>query len=167
MENVDTTKKSSIVAKRLEENFHKVKGGLFKRSRVYVTLFNDLGMNVTVHCKSGDGNLGPHFIQYPTGFYEFNFKPNPRGTTDYYFWNFLECDDKGPIKLIKAVIGVDRRESTVRIYEMMMRSGWGSTLEANEHVVKVLGKGFRRLGEQSLAVDVKGLTKGNLEKLRV
>ena len=53
-------------------------------SRVYVTLFNDLGMNVTVHCKSGDGDLGPHFIQYPNGFYQFNFKPNPFGTTDYY-----------------------------------------------------------------------------------
>ena len=46
----------------------------------------------------------------------------------------------------------DRRESTVRIYEMMRRSKWGSTLEANEFVVKVLGKGFRSLGEQSLVV---------------
>ena len=42
-----------------------------------------------------------------------------------------------------------------------------STLEANEFVVKVLGKGFRSLGEQSLVVDVKGLTRDNLEKLRV
>ena len=46
----------------------------------------------------------------------------------------------------------DRRESTVRIYEMMRRSKWGSTLKANEFVVKVLGKGFRSLGEQSLVV---------------
>ena len=61
----------------------------------------------------------------------------------------------------------DKRESTVRIYEMMMRSKWGSTLEANEFVVKLLGKGFRSLGEQSLVVDVKGLTRDNLEKLRV
>ena len=61
----------------------------------------------------------------------------------------------------------DRRESTVRIYEMMRRSKWGSTLEANEFVVKVLGKGFRSLGEQSLVVDFKGLTRDNLEKLRV
>ena len=61
----------------------------------------------------------------------------------------------------------DRRESTVRIYEMMRRSKWGSTLEAIEFVVKVLGKGFRSLGEQSLVVDVKGLTRDNLEKLRV
>ena len=61
----------------------------------------------------------------------------------------------------------DRRESTVRIYEMMRRSKWGSTLEENEFVVKVLGKGFRSLGEQSFVVDVKGLTRDNLEKLRV
>ena len=61
----------------------------------------------------------------------------------------------------------DRRELTVRIYEMMRRSKWGSTLEANEFVVKVLGKGFRSLGEQSLVVDFKGLTRDNLEKLRV
>ena len=61
----------------------------------------------------------------------------------------------------------DRRESTVRIYEMMRRSKWGSTLEAIEFVVKVLGKGFRSLGEQSFVVDVKGLTRDNLEKLRV
>ena len=61
----------------------------------------------------------------------------------------------------------DRRESTVRIYGMMRRSKWGSTLKANEFVVKVLGKGFRSLGEQSLVVDVKGLTRDNLEKLRV
>ena len=61
----------------------------------------------------------------------------------------------------------DRRESTVRIYEMMRRNKWGSTLEANEFVVTVLGKGFRSLGEQSLVVDVKGLTRDNLEKLRV
>ena len=69
--------------------------------------------------------------------------------------------------MIKAVIGTDRRELNIRIYEMMMRSGWGSTLEANEYVVKVLGKGFRRVGEQSLTVDVKGLTRGNLEILSV
>ena len=59
----------------------------------------------------------------------------------------------------------DRRESTVRIYEMMRRSKWGSTLEANEFVVKVLGKGFRSLGEQSLVVDVKGLTRGQFGKI--
>ena len=57
--------------------------------------------------------------------------------------------------------------STVRIYAMMKRSGWGSTFEADEYVVKVLSKGLRRLGEESLAVEVKGLSRSNLEKLRV
>ena len=79
----------------------------------------------------------------------------------------IQCDDKGLIRLIKAVIGADRRESTVRIYAMMKRSGWGSTFEADEYVVKVLSKGLRRLGEESLAVEVKGLSRSNLEKLRV
>ncbi|KAF3945741.1 hypothetical protein CMV_027913 [Castanea mollissima] len=79
----------------------------------------------------------------------------------------IQCDDKGLIRLIKAVIGADRRESTVRIYEMMKRSGWGSTFEADEYVVKVLSKGLRRLGEESLAVEVKGLSRANLEKLSV
>ena len=65
-------------------SFHKVKGGLFVRNRVYVELFNDLGLNVTVHCKSGHNDLGSHFIQYPNGFYQFNFKPNTFGTSDYY-----------------------------------------------------------------------------------
>ena len=79
----------------------------------------------------------------------------------------IQCDDKGLIGLIKAVIGADRRESTVRIYEMKKRSGWGSTFEADEYVVKVLSKGLRRLGEENLAVEVKGLSRSNLEKLRV
>ena len=79
----------------------------------------------------------------------------------------IQCDDKGLIRLIKAVIGADRWESTVRIYEMMKRSGWGSTFEADEYVVKVLSKGLRRLGEESLAVEVKELSRSNLEKLRV
>ena len=83
------------------------------------------------------------------------------------WWDGIQCDDKGLIGLIKAVIGADGRESTVRIYEMMKRSGWGSTFEADEYVVKVLSKGLRRLGEESLAVEVKGLSRGNLEKLRV
>ncbi|KAM5579105.1 protein THYLAKOID ASSEMBLY 8, chloroplastic [Rosa sericea] len=66
--------------------------------------------------------------------------------------------DKGLIRLIKAVIGADRRESTVRIYEMLKRNGWGSSsFKADEYMVRVLSKGLRRLGEAELAdeVDVK------------
>ncbi|XP_023522652.1 protein THYLAKOID ASSEMBLY 8, chloroplastic-like [Cucurbita pepo subsp. pepo] len=66
----------------------------------------------------------------------------------------IQCDDKGLIKLIKAVIGGDRRESTVRIYRMMKRSGWGSTIKADDYTVRVLSKGLRRLGEMEMADEV-------------
>lgn len=76
----------------------------------------------------------------------------------------IHCDDKGLIRLVKAVIGAGRRESTVRIYRMMKRSGWGSSIEADEYVVKVLSKGLRSVGEEGLGDEVKRV---NLEKLRV
>lgn len=76
----------------------------------------------------------------------------------------IQCDDKGLIRLVKAVIGAERRESTVRIYEMMKRSGWGSSFEADEYLVRVLSKGLKRLGEEGLGDEVKRV---NLEKLRV
>ncbi|KAL0015499.1 hypothetical protein SO802_002568 [Lithocarpus litseifolius] len=80
----------------------------------------------------------------------------------------IQCDDKWLIRLIKAVISADRRESTIKIYKMMKRSGWRSTFEADEYVVKALSKELRRLEEESLAIEVKGaLSKGNLEGLRV
>lgn len=66
----------------------------------------------------------------------------------------IQCDDKGLIKLIKAVVGGDRRESTVRIYRMMRRSGWGSASKADEYMVRVLSKGLRRLGEVELADEI-------------
>ncbi|XP_050382351.1 protein THYLAKOID ASSEMBLY 8, chloroplastic [Argentina anserina] len=63
--------------------------------------------------------------------------------------------DKGLIRLIKAVVGADRRESTVRIYEMLKRNGWGSSgFEADEYMVRVLSKGLRKLGEAELADEV-------------
>ncbi|XP_059427767.1 protein THYLAKOID ASSEMBLY 8, chloroplastic [Corylus avellana] len=76
----------------------------------------------------------------------------------------IQCDDKGLIRLVKAVIGAGRRESTVRIYRMMKRSGWGSSIEADEYVVRVLSKGLRSVGEEGLGDEVKRV---NLEKLRV
>nr|POF09480.1 hypothetical protein CFP56_49245 [Quercus suber] len=46
--------------------------------------------------------------------------------------------------------------------------GWvGGTFKVDEYVVKVLSKGLRRLREESLAVEVKGLSRGHSEKLRV
>ncbi|KAJ7963035.1 Pentatricopeptide repeat-containing protein family [Quillaja saponaria] len=66
----------------------------------------------------------------------------------------FECDDKGLINLIKGVIGADRRESTVRIYGLMKKSGWGSSIQSDEYVIKVLSNGLRRLGEESLADEI-------------
>lgn len=66
-------------------------------------------------------------------------------------------DKKGLSRLIKALIGAERRESTVRIYGVMKRSGWGCTgsrVEVDEYVAKVLSKGLRRFGEMDLARQV-------------
>ncbi|KAM4099652.1 hypothetical protein ACB094_05G008300 [Castanea mollissima] len=67
-------------------SFHKVKGGLFERKRVYVELFNDLGLNVTIHCKFGHNDLGSHIIhsdyycnfQWPNNFHWFDIYPFDR-----------------------------------------------------------------------------------------
>lgn len=84
----------------------------------------------------------------------------------------VPCDDKGLIRLIRAVIAAERRESTVRIYGMMKRSGWGSrSFKADEYTVRVLSKGLRRLGEVGLADEVEGefesLSRVNFDKLSV
>ncbi|GAB2293519.1 hypothetical protein Dimus_027726 [Dionaea muscipula] len=71
----------------------------------------------------------------------------------------IECGEgKGLSRLIRALIGAERRESTVRIYGLMKRSGWGSGGggggEVDEYVAKVLSRGLRRLGEVGLALEV-------------
>lgn len=71
-------------------------------------------------------------------------------------------DDKGLAELIKAVVGAGRRESTVRIYEMMKRRGWG---EGDEYVGKVLSNGFRSFGEEALADEVERECKKCFDKL--
>ncbi|KAG7559016.1 hypothetical protein ISN45_Aa05g006250 [Arabidopsis thaliana x Arabidopsis arenosa] len=64
-------------------------------------------------------------------------------------------DDKALAKLIRAVVGAERRESVVRVYTLMRESGWGSeSWEADEYVAEVLSKGLLRLGEQDLASQV-------------
>ncbi|ESQ27011.1 hypothetical protein EUTSA_v10019037mg [Eutrema salsugineum] len=63
--------------------------------------------------------------------------------------------DKALTKLIKAVVGAERRETAVRIYEMMREGGWGSeSWQADEYVAEVLRKGLKRLGEEDLATQV-------------
>ncbi|GMP34917.1 hypothetical protein CsSME_00007587 [Camellia sinensis var. sinensis] len=66
----------------------------------------------------------------------------------------IECDDKGLVRLVKALIAAERVESTVRIYGLMKRSGWGATCVADEYVAKVLSRGLRRLGEWRLADEI-------------
>lgn len=84
----------------------------------------------------------------------------------------IQCEEgKGLLRLVKALIGARRKESTVRIYGMMKRSGWGSTYEVNEYMGRVLSKGLRRFGEVELADEIDEeigrLFKGILVKPRV
>lgn len=66
----------------------------------------------------------------------------------------IQSDEKGLVRLVKALIEAERLEYVVRIYELMKKSGWGSTLQVDEYVAKVLSKGFRRMGESSLADEI-------------
>ncbi|KAL5160383.1 Protein THYLAKOID ASSEMBLY 8, chloroplastic [Glycine soja] len=64
----------------------------------------------------------------------------------------IKCDDhKGLASLIKAVVAARSRESTVRIYGLMKKSGYGSVTEPDEYVVKVLVNGLKSFGEEALA----------------
>ncbi|KAK4267429.1 hypothetical protein QN277_024211 [Acacia crassicarpa] len=76
----------------------------------------------------------------------------------------IECEDKGLVELIKAVIGAERRESTVRIYGMMKKSGWGSSVEADEYVAKVLSNGLKNFGEEALSQEVESEYKKSFAK---
>lgn len=67
----------------------------------------------------------------------------------------IQCDDyKGLVSLIKAVIGAKRRESTVRIYGLMKKCGWGSVVEPDEYVVEVLVNGLKGFDENDVAEEV-------------
>lgn len=61
---------------------------------------------------------------------------------------------KGLLSLIKSVVEAKRRDSMVRVYEMMKRSGWGLEVEPDEYVVKVLSNGFKGFGDEELAQQV-------------
>ncbi|XP_021732072.1 uncharacterized protein LOC110698864 [Chenopodium quinoa] len=66
-------------------------------------------------------------------------------------------DKKGLSRLVKALIGAKRRESMVRIYGVMKKCGWGcsgSGVEVDEYLAKVLSKGLKRFGEESLGREV-------------
>ncbi|XP_010249644.1 PREDICTED: uncharacterized protein LOC104592133 [Nelumbo nucifera] len=77
-------------------------------------------------------------------------------------------DGRGLSRLIKALVAAERVESTVGIYRLMKRAGWGSSPTADEYVVKVLSRGMRRLGKRDVADELDSafdnLWEGNLEK---
>ncbi|XP_047310995.1 protein THYLAKOID ASSEMBLY 8, chloroplastic [Impatiens glandulifera] len=66
----------------------------------------------------------------------------------------IPCEDKGLARLVKALMAAERKESTVRIYQMMRKSGWGLNGPADEYVAKVLTEGLRRFGEERLAFEI-------------
>lgn len=67
----------------------------------------------------------------------------------------IVCDEsRGLLRLVKALIGAGRKESTVKIYGMMKRIGLGSTYVMDEYLGRVLSKGLRRFGEGKLADEV-------------
>ncbi|KAJ4718086.1 Pentatricopeptide repeat-containing protein [Melia azedarach] len=82
-----------------------------------------------------------------------------------------EGDEKGLLRVIKAVVGAGSKESTVRIYGVMKRSGVGYSWKVDEYVGKVLSKGLRRFGEEEMASEVERefcwVHRGSLEKLIV
>ncbi|GLU14470.1 hypothetical protein SLE2022_310380 [Rubroshorea leprosula] len=81
----------------------------------------------------------------------------------------INCDDeKGLVRLMKGVIGAERKESTVRIFKLMKKSGVGSDKKVGEYVVKVLSLGLRNFGEENMAEEVEKEfcvpIRGNLQK---
>ncbi|OIT33042.1 hypothetical protein A4A49_12963 [Nicotiana attenuata] len=66
----------------------------------------------------------------------------------------IQLDDKALVRLVRALIEGQQVESTVRVYELMKRSGWGSGIEIDEYVAKVLRRGFKRFGKEDLADEV-------------
>ena len=67
--------------------FNIVTGQTFgEHKRAYVAIFNHLGngLDLTIHCKSADKDLGVHVIRYPNSFFTFEFKPNFWGTRLYF-----------------------------------------------------------------------------------
>ncbi|KAE9621379.1 hypothetical protein Lal_00032076 [Lupinus albus] len=78
----------------------------------------------------------------------------------------IDCGDyKGLVSLMKVVIEAKRRESTVRIYGLMKKCGWGSVVEPDEYVVRVLVNGLKSFDEIALAEEVQNECNGPLAKI--
>lgn len=70
----------------------------------------------------------------------------------------IQCDDKGLVRLVKALIASRRVDSTIRIYGLMKRSGWRGE---DQYLAKILSRGLKSLGEERLAKEV-DVEAGNL-----
>ncbi|KAF3621278.1 putative transcription factor bHLH68-like isoform 1 [Capsicum annuum] len=66
----------------------------------------------------------------------------------------IRCDDKELVRLVRALVEGEQVESTVRVYELMKKSGWGTTYGIDEYVAKVLRRGFKRFGKEQMADEV-------------
>ncbi|KAG2671053.1 hypothetical protein I3760_14G114700 [Carya illinoinensis] len=67
--------------------------------RVHVRISNelDLGIDLQLHCKSRDDDLGEHLLHYNDSYYEFSFRPTYFGSTLFYCsfsWNTDGCAKK-------------------------------------------------------------------------
>ncbi|KAL8533725.1 hypothetical protein ACS0TY_009935 [Phlomoides rotata] len=66
----------------------------------------------------------------------------------------IVCDEsRGLLRLVKAVIVAGRKESTVKIYGMIVRNS-SSSYEMDEYLGRVLSRGLRRFGEEKLADEI-------------
>jgi len=62
----------------------------------------------------------------------------------------IECDDMSLVRLVRVLVEGEHVESTVRVYELMKKNGWGSRFEIDEYVAKVLRRGFKRFGKEEM-----------------
>ena len=70
------------------------------------------------------------------------------------------------LRLIRGVMDAERKESIVKIIEMLRRSGCGVKWPGDTYVISALSKGLRQMGEKNLADEVDkefgGIFKGKL-----
>ncbi|OIW17081.1 hypothetical protein TanjilG_20185 [Lupinus angustifolius] len=133
--------------------------------RVFSTLRSEYGADLTHHAEMAKalGNCGM-------------LEELDNLVVDLEHGGEIDCGDyKGLVNLIKAVVGAKRRESTVRVYGLMKKCGWGSVVVPDEYVVQVLVNGFKSFDEIELAKEVQdecnkafaNFSRAKLDKLKI
>ncbi|KAG5584960.1 hypothetical protein H5410_045394 [Solanum commersonii] len=69
----------------------------------------------------------------------------------------IECDDKSLVRLVRVLVEGEHVESTIRVYELLKKNGWGSRFEIDEYVAKVLRRGFKRFGKEEMVDGVRSI----------